>query len=81
MNPILASLEYEFSKSLISSGETDRRCIQRNVCQENKMNVSLKSGPWCQRIQRSHKIRLEKCLQNLMTKILGDLHLASLSSQ
>ena len=41
----------------------------------------MKNGPQCRRRQRPHKIRLAKCLQNLMTKILGNLQLASLSLQ
>lgn len=36
--------------------------------QPNEENVSLKSGPWCHIILRSHKVRLEKYLQDLMTK-------------
>ena len=67
----------------MSSEESDRRG-HTEECESGKQeegNVSLKNGPQCCRRQRSHKIRLAKCLQNLMTKILGNLQLASLSLQ
>ena len=83
VNSILTSLEYGFSNWWISSEESDRRghtegCVSGK---QEEGSVSLKNGPQCRRRQRPHKIRLAKCLQNLMTKLWGNLQLASLSLQ
>lgn len=36
-------------------------------CVSGKSNVALKSGPWCHITQGSHKVKLEKYLQDLRT--------------